>query len=408
MKKSVLRQYARLIAVKGANIQKGQEVLLFAGLDQPEFVAMLVDECYKAGAKKVNVEWMYDPLEKLHARYQKLSVLSEVTDWERAKLQHMVDTLPARIFLESADPDGLAGIKQPKYSKAMQARAIIRKPYRDAIDNKHQWCIAAVPGVEWAKKMYPKLSKHQAVEQLWKDILYTARADSADPVAAWNAHNEDLQSRCDYLNALRLRWLHLAAANGTDLTVGLIPEGRFSGGSDKTLQGVEYNPNMPTEEVFTSPMRGEAEGIVYSTKPLSYQGQLIENFSMRFEKGRVVEVKAEKNEALLQSLVDMDEGAHYLGEVALVPTESPISASGLLFYNTLFDENASCHLAIGDGFAFCLEGAEEMTLEECRAKGINESIVHTDFMIGSADLNIDGITADGKTVAIFKNGTWAF
>ena len=408
MKKSVLRQYARLIAVKGANVQKGQEVLLYAELDQPEFVTMLVDECYKAGAKKVWVEWMHEPMEILHARYQKQAVLSEVTEWERAKLQHMVDTLPARIFLESADPDGLAGIKQPKYSKAVQARARVRKPYRDAIDNKHQWCIAAVPGVAWAKKMYPKLSKKQAVEQLWKDILYTARADSDDPIGAWNAHNADLQARCDYLNGLQLRSLHYRSANGTDLTVGLIPEGKFAAGSDKTLKGVEYNPNMPTEEVFVSPMRGEAEGIVYSTKPLSYQGQLIDNFSLRFEKGRVVEVKAEKNEALLQSLVDMDEGAHYLGEVALVPKESPISASGLLFYNTLFDENASCHLAIGDGFSSCLEGSENMTLEECHAKGINESIVHTDFMIGSDDLDIEGTTVDGKTVAIFKNGTWAF
>ncbi|MBQ9687109.1 MAG: aminopeptidase [Oscillospiraceae bacterium] len=407
MKKTVLRNYARLIAKVGANVQKDQEVIIFAGLDQPEFVKMLTEECYKLGAGKVRVEWSYDALEKVHARYQKQRVLSRTEEWEKAKLQHMVDVLPVRIFLESEDPDGLNGIHK-RYFKAVQARAAVRKPYRDAIDNKHQWCIAAVPGVAWAKKLYPTRSKRQAVEQLWRDILFTARADSDDPIAVWQAHNADLKRRCAYLNGLGLTKLCYRAANGTDFSVGLMPRGRFHAGADTTLQGVVFNPNMPTEEVFTSPDRRTAQGIVYATKPLSFQGNLIEDFSVRFEAGRVVEVKAEKGQSVLEYIASMDEASHYLGECALVPKESPINRSGLLFYSTLFDENAACHLALGDGFPECVEGFEDLSREELYELGLNSSINHTDFMIGAEDMDIDGVTEDGRVVPIFRNGTWAF
>ncbi len=407
MKKTVLRKYAKLIVAVGANVQKGQEVLISAGLDQPEFITMLVDECYKAGAKRVTVDWVHPPLQKLSARYMKVRDLSETFEWEKMKLQRIVDTLPVRIFIESDDPDGLNGINA-KYFKAIAERVKVRKPYRDAIENKHQWCIAAAPGEAWAKKMYPNLSKHQAVEHLWKDILYTARADGEDPVADWAEHNRELKARSEYLNGLHLRELHYSSSNGTNLTIGLIPTAEFHAGSDTTLQGVVYDPNMPTEEVYTSPDRSTAEGIVYSTKPLSYQGQLIENFCVRFEKGRAVEVKAEKGQDVLEQVISMDDGCHYLGECALVPKESPISRSGLLFYNTLFDENASCHLALGFGFNECLKGFENMTLEEIHAAGVNDAANHTDFMIGSDDLSIDGIDENGVSHPIFRNGTWAF
>ena len=407
MKKSVLKNYARLIARSGGNIQKGQEVLIFAGLDQPEFVKMLVEECYRAGAKKVSVEWMYEGLQKVHARWMKQKDLSHTEEWEKAKLQHMVDVLPVRIFLESEDPDGLSGIN-PKYFKAMQERAAVRKPYRDAIDNRHQWCIAAVPGEAWARKLYPGLSRHQAMEQLWKDILFTSRADGEDPTAAWEEHNRDLKTRCAYLNSLDLRELRYRSSNGTDFRVGLIPQGRFHAGADTTLQGVSFNPNIPTEEVFTSPDRRTAEGIVYATKPLSYQGQLIENFYVRFENGRAVEVKAEKGQQVLEQVISLDDACHYLGECALVPKESPINVSGLLFFNTLFDENAACHLALGAGFNECVEGFESMSKAELSELGVNDSVGHTDFMIGSDDLAIDGVSADGSIVPIFRNGTWAF
>ena len=407
MKKTVMRSYAKLIVRVGANVQKGQEVRVFASLDQPEFIKMLAEECYKAGASRVTVDWNYPELTKLSARYMKLRDLSETREWEKARMQDMVDHLPVRIFIESEDPDGLRGIN-PKYFKAFAARIKISKPYRDAIDNKHQWCIAAVPGEAWAKKVHPDLSKRAAVEQLWKDILYTARADGEDPIADWEEHNRDLKARSKYLNDLHLRELRYHSANGTDFKVGLIPTAEFHAGRDKTMQGVVYDPNMPTEEVFTSPDRRTAEGIVYATKPLSYQGQLIENFSVRFEKGRAVEVKAEKGQDVLEQIISMDEGCHYLGECALVPKEPPIHQSGLLFYNTLFDENAACHLALGFGFDECVKGFENMTKEELYEIGVNDAGNHTDFMIGSDDLSIDGVDEHGNVHPIFRNGTWAF
>ena len=407
MKKSVLKEYAKLIVNVGANVQKGQEVQITAGMDQPEFVTYVAEACYKAGAKKVTVEWKNDALTKLAAKYQKLSTLSKVEAWEEAKLQHMVDVLPARIFIMSEDPDGLKGISEPKYSKSLAARGKIVKPYRQAIDNKHQWTIAAVPGEKWAKKVFPHLSKKQAVEALWETILSCARAEG-DGVANWEAHNAQMEKNAAFLNEKGIRKLHFKASNGTDLTVGLMERSRFCAACDVTLDGVKYTPNMPTEEVFTTPKKGEAEGVVYASMPLSYQGQLIENFSMEFKNGKVVSVKAEKNEALLQRMVEMDENAGYLGECALVPKESPINRSGLIFYNTLFDENASCHLALGMGYDTCVEGFAELTRDELAEMGVNDSVIHVDFMIGTEDMEIDGITADGEVVAIFRNGTWAF
>ena len=407
MKKTVLREYARLIVRCGVNVQKGQEVLIYADLDQPEFVQMVVEEAYKAKAKKVTVDWDYQPLQKLHVRHQSVKTLGEVTEWQKAKLQHFVDVVPCRIHLVSEDPDGLKGINMEKLAKARQLRYPIVKPYHDQLENKDQWCIAAVPGAAWAKKVFPGMRTSAAMEKLWEAILYTSRVTD-DPVKAWREHNADLHDRCAYLNSLNIRSLHYTADNGTDLTVGMIPEGEWKGGGDTSLQGIFFNPNIPTEECFISPKRGQAEGIVYSTKPLSYQGQLIENFSVRFENGKAVEVKAEKGEELLKTMISMDEGAAYLGECALVPQRSPIAESGILFYNTLFDENAACHLALGMGFADTIQDFQNKTLEECRALGINDSMIHEDFMIGCDSLDIDGICEDGKVVPIFRGGNWAF
>ncbi len=407
MKKTQLRKYASLIVRTGVNVRKDQEVFISADLDQPEFVAMVVEEAYRAGAKRVVVDWGYQPLTKLHVRHQKLKVLGSLSDWEEARLKHYTEELPCRIYLISDDPDGMRGVNQIKLAKAQMKRIPLVKPYRDAMENRYQWCIAAVPGKAWAKKLFPDKRAGQAVEALWDAILKTSRADGDDPTEAWRQHDAEIQRRCDHLNALGIRKLHYYGDNGTDLTVGLIPEGRFCGGDETSLQGIVFNPNIPTEECFTSPKRGEAEGIVYATKPLSYQGQLIENFWIRFEGGKAVEWHAEKNEALLGHLIGMDEGSAYLGECALVPHDSPISQLGLLFYNTLFDENAACHLALGLGFADTIDGFENRTLEECRALGVNDSGVHEDFMIGYAGLNIDAET-DSGTVPIFRSGAWAF
>ena len=407
MKKSVLRQYAKLIVCKGINVQKGQEVIVYADLDQPEFVQMVVEEAYKAKAAKVIVEWSYQPLAKIHVRHQSLKTLGTVPEWQKARRQHMVDTVPARIHIISEDPDGLKGMNMAKMAKARRMTYPILKPYADQLEGKQQWCIAAVPGKAWAKKVFPNDRTSVAMEKLWQAIIATSRVDS-DPIKAWEEHNADLNKRCQYLNSLGITELHYTANNGTDLTVGMIPEAVFCGGAEVSRLGITFNPNIPTEECFISPMRGKAEGIVYSTKPLSYQGQLIENFSFRFENGKVVEAKAEKGEDLLNTMISMDEGAAYLGECALVPQSSPICQSGLLFFNTLFDENAACHLAVGMGFADTIRDHHNKTLEECRALGINDSMIHEDFMIGCDSMNIDAKTADGKIVPIFRNGNWAF
>ena len=302
---------------------------------------------------------------------------------------------------------GYVNANWKELTQAQQARKKVMKPYRDQMECKYQWCIAAVPGKAWAKKVFPHLSPAQAVEKLWEAILSCSRV-TEDPMQAWKEHNEDLLNRCNYLNSLGVTELRYHASNGTDFTVGMIPEAMFRGGGETSLTGHFFNPNIPSEEVFISPMRGKAEGTVVASMPLSYQGQLIENFSLRFENGKVVEARAEKGEDLLKEMVSMDEGAAYLGECALVPYDSPIRNSGVLFYNTLFDENAACHLALGLGYIDCIDHFENYTLEECQQMGINDSLIHVDFMIGTDDLQIDALCEDGKVVPIFRNGNWAF
>ena len=408
MNKTRLKKYANLIARCGVNVQKGQEVVVNAGLDQPEFVKMVVEECYKAGAKKVSVEWSYQPLTKLNVRYCSDKVLATMEKWQIEKLEHRAEVLPCMIHLISEDPDGLAGINQKKMAKSIAARAKIIKPIRTKMENKYQWCIAAVPGKEWAKKVFPGEKASVAVEKLWEAILSTSRVNE-DPIEAWRQHNADLASRCKFMNALGIKELKYKSSNGTDFRVGLLPNAIFMAGGEETLgSNIYYNPNIPSEELFTSPRKGDADGIVYSSRPLSYGGQLIDNFWIKFEGGKAVEVGAEKNEELLRELIGMDEGAAYLGECALVPYNSPIRESGLLFYNTLFDENAACHLALGRGFTNVIKGYENHTEAELHAMGINDSFVHEDFMIGTEDMSIVAVCADGREVKIFENGNWAF
>ena len=407
MHKSKLRAYAHLIAVKGVNIQKKQPVIIEAELDQPEFIEILVDECYKAGASTVDVRWSHQPLAKLNVRHQTLKNLSSVEEWELERMKHQEETLPARIVILSDDPDGLKGVNMDKSSKASQARRKAFKPFRDRMENKYQWCIAAVPGVKWAKKLFPNDRKSVAVEKLWQAILSASRAD-VDPINQWEEHNANIAKRCEYLNSLGVSELRYKSSNGTDFTVGIIDGARFVGGAGGTTKGVMFNANIPSEEVFITPMKGKAEGKVVSTMPLSYESQLIENFSITFKDGKAVEYSAEKNEELLGKLLSMDENAGYLGECALVPFDSPINNSGILYYNTLFDENASCHLALGAGYSECIPGFEEMTFEECVEKGCNDSIIHVDFMIGAEDLSVIAVDKDGKETPLFVNGNWAF
>ncbi len=402
-----LEAYADLIVKTGLNLTPGQAVFLIAGLDQPAFVRMVVEKCYQAGASKVVVNWTDMPLEKLAYTYQSEETLSNMDQWELERWKWRSETLPALLWLDSDDPDGMNGIDQGKRARAQMARFPMIKPFRDAMENRHQWCIAGVPGAEWAAKVFPGIPVEDAMEKLWDAILKTARAEG-DPLANWEQHNAVIHARCEKLNQYRFTALEYKSSNGTDFRVGLIPEGVFAGGYETDLSGRVFNPNIPSEEIFTSPKRGEAEGVLVSTKPLSWQGSLIENFSIRFENGKAVEVHAEKGQDALERMIAMDEGAAYLGECALIAWDSPINNTGLLFYSTLYDENASCHVALGRGFGNCLRDYEKYSLEEQHALGINESMIHVDFMIGAEDLDITGITPAGERVAIFRHGAWCF
>ena len=407
MEREQLYRYADLIVRKGLNPAPGQEVFLIAGLDQPEFVRMVAELCYKAGASRVVVEWTDMPLAKLAQLHQSEETLSEVTPWELARLKWRADKLPALLWLDSDDPDGMDGVDQGKRARAQMARFPIIKPYRDAMENRHQWCIAGVPGVPWARKVFPGLPDGEAVEKLWRAILRAARAEG-DPIANWEAHNATIRGRCDRLNAYRFSALEYSAPNGTDFRVGLMPRGVFAGGSETDLSGREFNPNLPSEEIFTTPKRGEAEGVLVATKPLSWQGVLIEDFSIRFAGGRAVEVRARTGREALERMIAMDDGATYLGECALIAHDSPISNTGILFYNTLYDENASCHVALGRGFDNCVADYAKYTREELREFGVNDSMIHVDFMIGGAELDITGVAADGEKIPVFRGGAWCF
>ena len=407
MEQSRLEAYADLVVKKGLNLDKGQEVLVIAGLDQPDFVRMTVEKCYQAGASRVAVSWTDMATEKLDVLYQDEATLSEVESWVLARWQWRAERLPALLWLDSDDPDGMDGVDQGKRARAQMARFPRIKPYREATENKHQWCIAGVPGIAWAKKVFPGVPEEEAVEKLWEAILAAARANG-DPIANWDKHNALIHSRCDILNNYHFSRLEYRSDNGTDFSVGLMEQGRFAGAAEKDLSGRVFNPNIPSEEIFTTPKRGEAEGILFSTKPLSWQGALIEDFSIRFHEGKVTEVAAAKGQEALEKMVAMDEGASYLGECALIGSDSPINRTGLLFYSTLYDENASCHLALGRGFFDCVRDFEKYSREEMLKMGVNDSMIHVDFMVGNDSLSIDGITPSGEKIAVFRKGKWCF
>jgi aminopeptidase len=408
MNQEILRRYAHLIVRTGANVQAGQKVEITIQVDQAALAEELTRECYEAGARLVELKWQCDATERLDYQYASVETLGTVLPWEDERGKQQVKDLPVRIFIMSEDPDALNGIDASVLSQVSQMRQKVLKKYRDALDGKHQWCIAAAASPKWAQKVFPKENAETATEKLWDAILSCVYLDTGrDPVEVWAEHNQTMTQKAQWLNEQKFVRLAYHSSNGTDFTVGLIPEAKWSGAGDVNHNnGAYYVPNMPTEEVFTSPMKGDCEGTLVATKPLSWSGQLIEDFSVTYQNGRVVSCQAKKGEEILTKMFAMDEGAAMLGEVALVPKESPVNRSGLLFYNTLFDENACCHVAAGHGFSEVLEGFIDMTAEEIQAKGVNDSLIHVDFMVGSDDLSITGYQADGTAVPVFRNGTW--
>ena len=408
MKKSVLKGYAKVIARIGANVQKNQEVVIYANVNDNYFVQYLVEECYKCKAKRVRVEWSSDEITRLAYKFEKANTLGEMLPYQEAKLKYDSEVLPVMIHIDSSDPDVLQGIDQKKIADVRAMRGPIIMKYREIMDNKYQWCIAGIPGEAWAKKVFPELSAKQAMAKLWDAILEVTRING-DPIKNWEEHNAFLRNKKKLLNDLHIKKLTYKSANGTDFTIELPKEVMFGAGDEATLSGVIYNPNMPTEECFTSPNKYSANGVVYATKPLSVMGNVVSDFGFRFKDGKITEVISNKPEEkkVLENLISLDEGASRLGEVAFVPFDSPINKTGILFYSTLYDENACCHLAIGRAFNECIRDFQNKTPEELKAVDLNVSMTHVDFMIGSSDLSIVAETYDGKTVQIFKDGVFA-
>jgi len=407
MNQKLLQDYARLIVRKGINVQKGEIVWIYADLDQPDFVTLTAEQCYKAGAKEVVLNWSHDPVVKLGYKYQTLATLGSVSPITLAKLKYRLKKMPIMLYLISEDPDAMKGVNQSKISKARAKTYPKIKKYLDQLDGKYKWCIAAIPGIKWAEKVFPNSKGEEAVEKLWEKILFTSRVDGNDPVVNWEKHNGFLINQRTKLESLKLSKLFYKSANGTDFSVELIPGVRWGGGVETAPNKGEFNPNIPSEEVFTTPYAGRCDGTLVASKPLSYNGEIIDGFSVTFENGKVVKVSAKKNQKLLEKMVAMDEGSGMLGEVALVPYDSPIRQSNTLFYNTLFDENAACHFALGRGFRELLPDSENLTADEVKAKGINSSMIHVDFMVGTRDLNIIGEDKNGQKTQIFKDGNWA-
>ena len=407
MTKSILRKYAKLIVQMGVNIKKGQGAVILADTAQSEIALMVAEEAYRAGAKWVDIRWTNQDLDKMRYKKESVKVLSATQEWEKARMQYELDELPVRIWIDSDDPDGLKGVNVEKMQKANLARMKVRKPYRDAMENKYQWTIVAVPSAKWAKKVFPDLAESEAMDKLWEAIFQAVRiTGDGRCVDKWHRHIETLAHRVEKLNQLNFKSLHYTNSLGTDLTVELPEDHIWEAGNDVTLSGRTYIANIPTEEVFTSPLKTGVNGVVYSALPLSHNGTIIDKFHFVVKDGKIVEVHAEQGEEALKAAVTVDEGASYFGEVALVPYDSPISNQKILFYNTLFDENAACHIAFGEAYP-CLKDGQAMSKDELKARGLNDSITHVDFMVGTPDLNILGITHDGKEIPVFVDGNFA-
>ena len=402
-----LEKYADVIVKVGINLRKGQNLTISASITDYPLVRAITKSAYASGAKLVTV--FYGDDEVFHTRMKMSSHknLTEVPSWIVPAYTSIVKNGDAYIGITSDNPDLLADVDPEAiaiYRKTMgtKMRKLTQAVMRDAIN----WCVISYPAEDWAKKVFPKTSTKQAQEKLWEAIFKTCRVDQRDPVAAWEKHIKDLSLRSAYLNKKRYAALHYKAP-GTDLTVGLPFDHRWLGGAASAGNGITNTANMPTEEVFTAPDRGRVNGTVRATMPLNLGGNLVENFSLTFADGRVVDVQAEKGEALLRSIIETDEGAARLGELALVPADSPISRSGILFYNTLFDENAASHIALGRAYANCIAGCEGLNDADFAARGGNSSIIHVDFMIGSADINVDGLTAAGAAEPLMRAGEWS-
>ena len=403
-----LREYARLLVRVGLNIQPGQRMIISSPVECAAFARLCAAEAYEAQCKEVVMNWTDDAMTRMKYQNAAEEIFDEVPLWRRHFFNDHALEGAAYLAISATDPENLKGVDSQRMIRAQRASGKALKDFdRLQMCGGFPWCIASIPIPSWAARVFPNMDEAEAVSALWDAIFQAVRiTGDGKAVERWHQHLDTLQKRLETLNALKLQSLHYTNALGTDLTVEL-PEGHiWESGGDVTLNGQTYIANIPTEEIFTAPLKTGANGVIMGSMPLVHDGNTIENFRFVVENGKIVEATARLGEQVLQAAISVDEGAAYFGEVALVPYDSPISNQGLLFYNTLFDENAACHIAFGEAYP-CLEGGQKMSKDELKARGLNDSITHVDFMIGTPDLSITGKTRDGREVPIFINGNFA-
>ncbi|WML35232.1 aminopeptidase [Clostridium sp. OS1-26] len=405
---NLLSKYAELSVRVGVNLQKGQTLVINSPIECVEFTRIVAKEAYKAGAKEVHVEWSDEELTLIKFMNAPEEAFKEFPKWKAEGYEDLAKNGAAFLSISASNPELLKDVDSKRIAESNKTRSIALKKYREYIMNSTvAWSIVSIPTKAWSKKVFPNLSEENAIERLWESIFKIVRVDKDNPIDAWNDHLDNLQKKVEFLNEKKFKKLHYIS-KCTDLTIELPEKHIWAGGGEYNSKQTYFVANMPTEEVFTLPLKTGINGKVKSTKPLNYSGNLIDNFTLVFKDGKIIGFSAEKGYETLKKLIETDEGSHYLGEVALVPYDSPISNSNIIFYNTLFDENASCHFALGEAYPICLEGGSNMNEEELKKSGANISLTHVDFMVGSSDLDITGETRNGEIIHIFENGNWAF
>lgn len=406
---TMLNEYAKLCVKVGINIQSGQPLVINSPIEGAYFVRLVAKNAYELGASEVHVNWNDEVLTKLKFENAPMEIFENFPKWYADGLEDYAKKGAGFLSISAQDPELLKEIDPKKIAANNKSSSIALKEWRKyTMNDINPWCVISIPTKSWAKRVFPDVTEEEAVEKLWAAIFNATRMDLEDPIKAWEDHMDNLKDKVDFLNDKEFKTLHYTSSNGTDLVVEL-PEGHiWAGGGAIDSKNTYFAPNMPTEEVFTMPLKTGVNGVVYSTKPLNYAGNTIDEFKLTFKDGKVVDFDAKVGKETLSMLLDIDEGAKHLGEVALVPYDSPISNSNIIFINTLFDENASCHFAFGKAYPTNIVGGEKMTDEELEAHGVNNSLTHVDFMIGSKDMNILGETKDGEKIQVFENGNWAF
>jgi aminopeptidase len=401
-----LEKYAELAVKLGVNVQPGQTLIINADISTAPFIRKVAQKAYQAGAKLVQIEWSDEAVTRIRYDHAPDESFTSFPEWRADMFERAYEEGAALLAVTSMNPDLLNGVDPVRISNLQKATGAAAKRYQRFIQSDSiNWSVIAVPSDAWAAKVFPDADSSERIDKLWNAIFQSTRVLLDNPVAAWKEHSYALNTKVAYLNQQKFKALHYTAP-GTDLTVELAEKHLWIGPESTNNQGARFIANMPTEEVFTTPLKTGVNGTVKSTKPLNYRGTLINNFSLTFEKGRIVNCYAEEGYDTLKNLIETDAGSHYLGELALVPHDSPISNTNIIFYNTLFDENASHHFAIGNAYSFCIEGGKEMSTEELEQNGSNTSMTHVDFMIGSHDMDIDGITKEGNRVPLFRKGNW--